>query len=59
MAVDSDFYMIECMNPQKPCTHNQSDCGCAVHRELARVQQILLTELKAHSIAEIIGLEKE
>ena len=51
--------MIECMNPQKPCTHNQSDCGCAVHRELARVQQILLTELKVHSIAEIIGLEKE
>ena len=59
LAVEPDFYMIECMNPQKPCTRNQSDCGCAVHRELARVQQILLTELKAHSIAEIIGLEKE
>lgn len=58
LAVDPEFYMIECMNPQKPCIRNQSDCGCAVHRELARVQQILLTELKAHSIAEIIGLEK-
>ena len=51
--------MIECMNPQKPCTHNQSDCGVPCIESWQRVQQILLTELKVHSIAEIIGLEKE
>lgn len=58
-AVEPEFYMIECMNPKKPCIHNQADSGCAVHKELERIQMLLLTELKAHSIAEIMGLEKD
>ena len=55
LAVEPDFYMIECMNPKKPCVHNQEDCGCRVHRELERIQGVLLRELSAKSIAEIMA----
>lgn len=60
LAVDPDFYMIECMNPKKPCTHNQSDCGCMVHKELERIQKLLAEELSAKSIGEIMaGADRE
>lgn len=54
LAVEPDFYMIECMNPDKACIHNQSDCGCKVHSELCRIQNTLVSELRAHTIAEIM-----
>lgn len=54
LAVEPDFYMIECMNPDKACIHNQSDCGCKVHSELRRIQNTLVNELRAHTIAEIM-----
>lgn len=56
LAVDPEFYMIECMNPQKTCVHNQPDCGCRIHKELSRVQKVLADELAAHTIAEIMGV---
>ena len=55
LAVEPDFYMIECMNPDKACVHNQADCGCKVHRELCRIQNTLVEELRAHTIGEIMG----
>lgn len=55
LAVEPDFYMIECMNPDKACVHNQKDCGCKVHRELSRIQNTLIEELRAHTMAEIMG----
>ena len=54
LAVEPDFYMIECMHPDKACIHNQSDCGCKVHSELCRIQNTLVNELRAHTIAEIM-----
>ena len=54
LAVEPDFYMIECMNPDKGCGHNQSDCGCKVHSELCRIQNTFVNELRAHTIAEIM-----
>ena len=45
LAVEPDFYMIECMNPEKACVHNQSDSSCKVHRELYRIQKQLAREL--------------
>ena len=28
LAVEPEFYMIECMNPEKPCVRNQDEEGC-------------------------------
>ena len=33
LAVEPEFYMIECMNPDKPCVRNQDEEGCKVHKE--------------------------
>ena len=55
LAVDPDFYMIECMKPEKNCIHNAGDCGCKVHQELTRVQSVLVKELSSKSILEIMG----
>lgn len=57
LAVEPDFYMIECMNPEKACVHNQSDSSCKVHRELYRIQKQLARELSAHSIKEIMEMD--
>ena len=54
LAVEPDFYMIECMNPQKACARNQEDSGCMVHKELCRIQGRLVEELKEHTIAQIM-----
>ena len=54
---EPDFYMIECMNPEKACVHNQSDSSCKVHRELYRIQKQLARELSVHSIKEIMEME--
>ena len=48
LAVEPDFYMIECKNPDKACVHNQSDSSCKVHRELYRIQKQLAKELSVH-----------
>lgn len=53
LAVDPEFYMIECMNPDKPCVRNQGD-GCKVHQELCRIQKVLIDELKSRTMKEII-----
>lgn len=57
LAVEPEFYMIECMNPEKPCVHNECGDGCKVHNELCRIQKSLIKELKARSIGEIMSGE--
>ena len=52
-AVEPEFFMIECMNPDKPCVRNQGD-GCKVHKELCRIQKVLIRELSAKTIKKII-----
>ena len=41
------------MNPDKPCVRNQGD-GCKVHKELCRIQKVLIRELSAKTIKKII-----
>ena len=57
LAVEPEFYMIECMNPDKPCVRNQDEEGCKVHKELCRIQKNLLKELGSRSIREIMEEE--
>lgn len=54
LAVEPDFYMIECMNPQKPCVHNGDESSCKVHCELERIQSVLIRELSSRTIGEIM-----
>lgn len=54
LAVDDSFYMIDCLNPEKPCSRNAGDLPCKVHRELERIQEILYRELSRKTLAQIL-----
>lgn len=54
LAVDDSFYMIECLDPEKPCSRNGEE-GCKVHKELCRIQQVMREELRSKSLLEILS----
>lgn len=54
LAVDDAFYMIECLDPNKPCPRDTVHAHCQVHKELCRIQQLMLDELSSKSMAEIL-----
>lgn len=54
LAVDDSFYMIECLDPSKPCSRNGTDEHCKVHRELCRIQKVMTDELCSKTMEEIL-----
>ena len=50
--LDDDVSLTHCM--REHCSRNAGDEPCMMHRELARIQGILETELQRHTIAEIL-----
>ena len=53
-AVEPELFVIECMNPKKSCIRNLDAEGCRVHRELHRIQDVLMRELSSRTIGEIM-----
>lgn len=53
-AVDESFYIIECLDDKKPCSRNPEYASCKVHQELERIQNVLVEELQAKTLAEIL-----
>ena len=53
-AVEPELFGIECMNPKKSCIRNLDAEGCRVHRELHRIQDVLMRELSSRTIGEIM-----
>lgn len=51
--LDDDVAMIHCM--RETCPRNSADEPCQVHKEIARIQNVLETEMKRKSIAEILA----
>ena len=54
IAVDEDFFIFECVSKEQICLHNRQDQPCSVHLELERIQQLLLKEMQAKSIENIL-----
>lgn len=53
-AIDPDMFIIECLNPHKPCTRNQSlDGRCLVHQRLSSIQDELCRLLDERNMAEL------
>lgn len=53
-AIDPDMFIIECLNPKKPCVRDgQDDVACRVHRELAEIQENLWSDLKRKKLSEL------
>ena len=53
-AVDDNLFINECLRESADCSRNPKDAPCAVHRELGRVQGILVDQLKKKSILEVV-----
>lgn len=51
-AIDAEPTFTECLAPGYECPNNTAG-ACRVHREFGRVQRLVETELKRHTLAEI------
>lgn len=58
-AIDPDMFIIECLNPKKPCVRDgQDDVACRVHQELLEIQTDLWNNLKRKKLSELLITEK-
>jgi len=56
-AIDEHLFINECLRDDRPCIRNDPDEPCAVHRELERIQDVLIYELRLNTILEIVTTE--
>ena len=54
-ATDEEFFLTHCLQADFDCEY-LAKSPCTIHRELARVQGILEQELRASSMAELLGV---
>lgn len=57
-AIDSDMFIIECLNPDYECVRNNKEgYPCLVHKELLYIQEELEKLLKCKSLKQILAEE--
>jgi len=52
-SIDENLFINECLRNDRPCIRNNEDT-CSVHKELDRIQTILVEELRRKPIVEVI-----
>lgn len=50
---EGDLAILHCMKEE--CARNSNDMPCKVHKEIERIQKILIDEMKRKTIDEIVG----
>ena len=53
-AVDERLFLFECLTKGAKCPRNTADAPCSIHGELARLQELLITEMKSKSMEDIL-----
>jgi len=53
-SIDENLFINECLRDDRPCVRNHPEEPCAVHRELDRIQTVLVDELCKKSIIEVV-----
>ena len=59
VAVEEKVYVFECLKADNHCTFKGHGEGCVVHKELNRIQEHLISQMKARTMAEILDIPKE
>ena len=54
-AIDERLFLSACLQVENFCRLNSREYPCAVHLELMRLQNLLLDEMKAKSMAELMN----
>jgi len=57
-AVDERVFLFECLISGAKCPRNTADTPCNIHDELARLQKLLVAEMKSKSMEEILLCKK-
>lgn len=59
-AIDPQMYLVECMDPEKPCSRDGADGKpCQVHQKLAFIQRKLLDLLSEDTLENILNRESQ
>ena len=53
-AANEDILLFECMRKDWECPLNNSESPCAAHRELERIQNIMVKEMKLKTMDEVL-----
>ena len=53
-AVDQRLFLFECLRHGADCNRNKADDPCKMHMELARLQELLVTQMKSKSIEDVL-----
>jgi len=53
-AVDGNLFLSECLREGNVCARNSEEQPCEVHKELARIQEILISEMRAKTILDVV-----
>jgi len=54
-AVDKNLFLFECLKNEKQCPNNKNGIACNVHQEFIRIQNALVSEMTAKSMADILS----
>jgi Rrf2 family protein len=55
-AVEGRLVLTACLRDEAACPMNTGDSPCGVHREFARLQEMLAAELKERTVSDVLGL---
>jgi Rrf2 family protein len=53
-SIDSDVFILECMKKGFVCGQNRAEHPCSVHREMFRLQGVLMAAMAERNMEEII-----
>lgn len=54
MAVNKKLFLVECLRNDEYCPLSSGDTPCTVHLELARLQDLLMSEMQVKTMKELI-----
>lgn len=53
-SVDNRLFLFECLRRDAECPRNTENMPCTVHHELIRIQNVLVNEMKAKTMEDIL-----
>ena len=56
-AVDERIFLCECLRDGSECPLNTKETPCLAHHEFVRLQSILIAEMKAKTIEEVLQID--
>ena len=54
-VIDENLFITECLRDDKPCRNNPAENPCSLHKELERIQKVLVEELKKNKLCKVLA----